>query len=162
MPISKDGIETLLKSLDISYELVCHPAVYTIDQMLALDLPHPEDIVKNLFLRDAKKRNYYLLCIKEDKHADLKKFRQLLGSTPLSFASEADLAAILSLEKGSVTPFGILNDEECMVQVFFDRDFCGGKMGVHPNENTATIWLDADDLFRIIVQHGNPVKWIDL
>ncbi len=33
MPISKDGIETLLKSLDISYELVCHPAVYTIDQM---------------------------------------------------------------------------------------------------------------------------------
>ena len=140
MPISKDGIETLLKSLDISYELVCHPAVYTIDQMLALDLPHPEDIVKNLFLRDAKKRKYYLPCIKEDKHADLKKFRQLLGSSPLSFASEADLAAMLSLEKGSVTPFGILNDEECMVQVFFARDFCGGKMGGHPNENTATVW----------------------
>ena len=32
-----------------------------------------------------------------------------------------------------------------------------GLVGVHPNENTATVWLKAEDLIRIIREHGNEV-----
>ena len=67
--------------------------------------------MKNLFLRDDKKRHYYLVVVKKDKAVDLKGLRALLGSRPLSFASEQDLSRCLGLPKGAVTPLGILNDE---------------------------------------------------
>ena len=33
--------------------------------------------------------------------------------------------------------------------------FQGGKIGVHPNDNTATIWMRTDDLLRLIRENGN-------
>ena len=59
---------------------------------------------------------------------------------------------LLGLTAGSVTPLGVLNDEERKVTVFLDRDFFeeSGLIGVHPNDNTATVWLKAEDLVRLI------------
>ena len=37
-----------------------------------------------------------------------------------------------------------------------------GLIGVHPNENTATIWLKVKDLIDIIKEHGNQVNIIEL
>ena len=79
----------LLRSRGISFEETRHPPVYTVDDMLALDMPHPDRIAKNLFLRDDKKRNYYLVVSREDRKVDLKALREVLGSRPLSMASEA-------------------------------------------------------------------------
>ena len=31
-------------------------------------------------------------------------------------------------------------------------------VGVHPNDNTATIWLKVEDLIEIIKEHGNKVN----
>lgn len=36
-----------------------------------------------------------------------------------------------------------------------DVAFQGGKIGVHPNDNTATIWMRTDDLLRLIRENGN-------
>ena len=33
-------------------------------EMAEIELPHPEADAKNLFIRDDKKRNYYLLTVK--------------------------------------------------------------------------------------------------
>lgn len=46
--------------------------------MEALNLPFAAEVVKNLFLRDDKKRNYYLVVMPEDKPANLK----VLHTTP--------------------------------------------------------------------------------
>ena len=37
-----------------------------------------------------------------------------------------------------------------------------GLIGVHPNDNTATVWLRADDLAALIREHGNPVHIAEL
>ena len=65
----------------------------------------------------------------------------------------------MGLISGAVTPLGILNDEECKVQLFLDGDFLegAGRIGVHPNDNTATVWLQASDFAQIVRDHGNPV-----
>ena len=70
---------------------------------------------------------------------------------------------LLGLTAGSVTPLGVLNDEERKVTVFLDRDFFeeSGLIGVHPNDNTATVFLSFADLHRIIEEHGNAVTLID-
>lgn len=155
-----EKVTEYLKANKIPFELTEHKPVYTIDDMLELNLPHADLIAKNLFVRDDKKRDYLLLVVREDKKANLKDFRTKIGSRPLTFASEEDLNTILLLEKGSVTPFGVLNDEERRVRVFFDEDFRETLIGVHPNENIATVWIKTKDLIEVIKRHGNDVEYI--
>ena len=119
----------------------------------------PEWGAKNLFVRDDKKRNYYLITMKGNKRVDLKAFRRQRGLRALSFAAAEELFDIMKLIPGAVTPLGILNDAEHRVQVFMDVEFVGNKIGVHPNDNTATVWMQADDLMKIIQKHGNTVEY---
>ena len=45
----------------------------------------------------------------------------------------------------AVTPFGLLCDGDRKVTFYFDKAFMGGLAGIHPNDNTATVWLKAED-----------------
>ena len=157
--------EEILKLLDekkIEYTLVHHKAVFTIDEMNEVDVPNKDRIAKNLFLRDDKKRSYYLVSIEETKRADLKALRTLLSSRPLSFASEDDLVYILSLKKGEVTPFGLLNDKEHKAVFILDSYFEGGIIGIHPNVNTATVFLKTADLISILSGIGTEIRMISI
>lgn len=152
----------MLDNSGIAYEITEHIPVFTIEEMMNINLPYPEIVAKNLFVRDDKKRNYYLITVKEEKRVNLKEFQEKIGSRKLSFASENDLNGILGLSAGSVTPFGVLNDEERKVQVYFDTDFNGQKIGIHPNENTATVRINTEDVKSIIEKHGNEFNFIEI
>lgn len=156
----KAAVYRLLTERGIWHEITEHPAVYNMEEMAAVDLPYPEADGKNLFLRDDKKRHYYLLTLRGDKRVDLKAFRQANGTRPLSFASAEDLQAKLGLLPGAVTPLGALNDREGQVEVFLDQDFLAppGLIGVHPNDNTATLWLRTEDLIALRRDHGTAVR----
>ena len=156
------AVLTLLGDRKIQFDIVEHDPVYTIDEMLRLNLPHAEAVAKNLFLRDDKKRNYYLLVVREEKKVDLKALKEKIVTRPLSFASEGDLNQLLGLTKGSVTPFGILNDEDRRVKVLIDQSFWESLIGVHPNENTATVWMHIADLAEILEEHGNSVEFVEI
>lgn len=158
---SKQEILNLLKTLNIEYEIILHEAVFTINEMLALNLPKAECIAKNLFVRDDKKQNYFLFVVREEKMINLKQIRNKIDSRPLSFASESDLYQYLGLYKGAVTPFGVFNDKNHCVKVYIDDEFKHSFIGVHPNENTATVWLKTKDLVEFIKQQGNQVEYID-
>lgn len=148
--LQRADIERLLDEKGCSYSVAEHPAVFSIDELYDYDIPDRDRIAKNLFLRDDKKRAYYIISIDGSAKADLKELRSLLSSRPLSFASEEDLQKLLKLSKGEVTPFGALNDEEHKVVVRISNFFRGGIIGVHPNTNTATVFLNTDDLLRIL------------
>ena len=124
-----------------------------------INLPYPEADAKNLFVRDDKKRKYYLITVRGDKRVDLKEFRKANNTRPLTFASEDDLFSILKLTPGSVTPLGILNDDERRIEFYLDASFLENDslIGVHPNDNTATIWLKSKDLISIIKEYGSSV-----
>ena len=152
-----------LADMHIAYEVIEHSAVYTIDEMDQLTISHKESIVKNLFVRNDKKRQYFLIVLQKDKHVDLKRIKAELNCRPLGFASEDDLAKYLGLNKGAVTPFGVLNDSICKVTVVFDQDILSfEQIGVHPNENTATVLLKPQDLEAIIKKHGNEILHIKI
>ena len=162
--MNKQEVYDFLNDKGISFEITEHKAVYNMAELDEVDIPYPEADAKNLFVRDDKKRNYYLITVKGDKRVDLKEFRRQNGTRALSFASADDLMAIMGLIPGAVTPLGILNDAECRVQVYLDRDFLDapGRIGVHPNDNTATVWLQAEDLLTIIRDHGNTVQTVQI
>lgn len=155
--MNKSEVIEFLDKSGVKYEITEHAPVFTIEEMLAANLPYPEAVAKNLFVRDDKKRNYYLITVKEERVINLKEFQAQFGTRKLSFASENDLMDILKLIKGSVTPFGLLNDEERKVKFFIDKNYAGQIMGIHPNENTATLWIGYEDVIRIVKEHGNEV-----
>lgn len=151
----------MLADLKISHQIIDHPAAYTVEEMDDLALPDTHQIAKNLFLRDDKKQHYYLVSIQKDKTVNLKTLRSLLGTRPLSFASEEELSAYLGLKKGAVTPFGLLNDVEQKTCFVLDQDLLMlPRIGVHPNENTATVWLPPEDLVTIMESRGKLVRTV--
>ena len=97
-----------------------------------------------------------------NKRVDLKGFRRQHGLRALSFASTEELFSIMELTPGAVTPLGILNDTESRVHLYLDEEFIGNKIGVHPNDNTATIWMQADDLMGLIQKHGNEAEYVKI
>lgn len=157
--MDKTVIYHYLDEHNIEYEITEHKAVFNMEELDSVDLPYPEWDAKNLFVRDDKKRNYYLITVKGDKRVDLKEFRKQQGLRALSFASAEDLLAIMQLTPGSVSPLGLLNDAEHRVHFYLDTEFTGNKIGVHPNDNTATVWMQADDLMEIIQKHGNAAEY---
>ena len=157
--MNRQQIYDYLQENSIWHEITEHKAVYNMAELAEVPCPYPEADAKNLFVRDDKKQNYYLITVKGEKRVNLKAFRKAQGTRNLSFASAEDLMERLGLIPGAVTPLGVLNDETRSVKVFLDQDFLQepGLVGVHPNENTATVWLKAEDLIRIIREHGNEV-----
>jgi Ala-tRNA(Pro) deacylase len=160
--MDKEEIYAYLTEKKIAYEITEHKAVFNMGELDSIDLPYPEWDAKNLFVRDDKKRNYYLITVRGDKRVDLKSFRKQHGLRPLSFASAEDLYRIMCLTPGSVSPFGLLNDKEHEVQFFLDADFAGNKIGVHPNDNAATVWLQAEELMKLILENGNKGEFTEI
>lgn len=162
--MNKKEVYEYLKEKNIWHEITEHKPVYNMEELLEIDIPYPEADAKNLFIRDDKKRNYYLITVRGDKKVNLKEFRKNNNMKPLSFASESDLMDIMNLIPGAVTPFGLLNDKDLKVQLYIDKYFVNNSpiIGVHPNENTATIWLKTEDLISIIKEHGNQVNIIEI
>ena len=137
-----------LNEQNIEYEMFEHQAVYTVDEIEDSDLWNHENGIgaKNLFLRDGSGKHHFLVIIREDKQADLKKVMKYLN-----------------IEPGAVSPLGVLNDQECVIPVFFDEDLKEYEyIAVHPNDNTATIWMKLADLVNVIKLHGNQVKFINV
>lgn len=160
---AKQAVIDKLDELKISYTLIEHDPVYTIEEMEKIDIENVDYIVKNLFLRDAKGKKHYLVVADKDQKIELKTLEGKIGSTKLSFASEDRLQKYLKLTKGAVSPFGVFNDTEAQVEVVFDKNLVGrANVAIHPNDNSATVVLSYEDLEKIVKANGNIVKVVQL
>ena len=150
-----------LNELGINYELDEHEAVFTIDAIIELGLNKKGMMPVNLFLRDANGKRHFLVIHDGEKQTDLKKLREQIGCSRLSFGSEERLMKHLGLTKGSVSPFGLLNNHAHDVELVIDESIQGQKLlGFHPNINTATVWITYDDFMKFVKSCGNPVKFV--
>lgn len=160
--MNKQETYQYLKDHNIPFEITEHRAVYNMEEFDSIDLPYPEGDAKNLFVRDDKKKNYYLITVKGDKRVNLKDFRKAHGLQPLSFASPEDLKKYMDLTPGAVTPLGLLNVEGAPITMYLDAEFKDSIIGIHPNENTATVWLQGDDLVELLRENGCEVEIVEI
>jgi len=157
----KQQIYDLLAERNIPYEKLEHEAVFTMEEMDLAGITSKGTVCKNLFLRDNSGKHHFLLTVPEETHVDLKAVARKINSSRLSFASADRLEKYLGVTQGSVSPLGILNDEERAVQVIFHECLKPDPaIGVHPNDNTATLWLRFSDLYQILAEHGNQVRFV--
>ena len=160
--MNKEETYAYLKKHKIKFEITEHEAVFNMTELGRVDVPYPGRDAKNLLVRDDKKQNYYLITVKGNKRVDLKQFKKDHGTRHLSFASPEDLQKLMHLTPGAVTPLGLLNNEPATIKFFLDQDFLDGVIGVHPCDNTATVWLQTSDLVDLIKKHKNPVEIIEI
>ena len=162
--MNKQEVYSYIENRNIFYEITEHEPIFNMEDAAKLVVPYPDSEAKNIFLRDDKKKNYYLITIKGNKKVDLKLFKEKYNTRRLSFASDGDLMDILKLTPGAVTPLGLLNDDDRKVIFYLDKDFLDGNgiIGVHPNQNDAALWLRVKDLIDIIKEHGNDVYYADI
>ena len=151
--IDKGKLFDLLESKGIEYERFDHIPVYTVVEAERIDIPNKEKVLKNLFLKD-KKGRYYLVSLNAGKKIDLKKLRSFLSSSHLHFEGEEDLYEVTGLRAGHVTPFGILNTRGFPAVSVFDSCLEGDIIGVHPMRNDSTVFLEFDDVRKLIEDEG--------
>ncbi len=135
-------VEAFLQSHNIIYTYHEHPAVYTCEQAEEYHHLMPGIAVKNLFLVDKKTWRKFLVILPAEKRANLKEFTKLFRASKLSFASADMLMQTMWLEPGSVSPFGLINNENKDVEVYIDKQvYDADIVNFHPNINTASLWL---------------------
>jgi len=152
-----------LDKLEIEYKIVNHKAVYTAEEANEVEYGISGQHCKNLFLRDRKGKKHFLVILDDQKQANLNNITNQINSTPLSFASEKRLDKYLGLKPGSVSPFGLINDENREVEVLIDKDLANvDTISFHPNVNTATIFLSYKDFLRFLEWRGNDFRYIEI
>lgn len=158
--MTPDELLARLAALGLPHTNHVHEAVYTVEESQRLRGVIPGGHLKNLFVRD-KKRRYWLLTVLEERAVDLKGLRGRLGASgSLSLASPDRLAEVLGLEPGTVTPFGVVNDDGGRVTVVLDEGlFAHDLVGCHPLTNEATTTLAPADLVRFLEATGHrPIR----
>ncbi len=159
----REKVYEKLDMLKIKYEVCEHEEASTIEEIDRLGIFKSGVGCKNLFLRDGSGKRHFLIVAPEHKEVDLKEVRNQIGCSRLSFGSEKRLMDCLGLKQGSVSPFGVINDKECKVEVVFDSCLKGEKrVGFHPNLNNATVWLEFEDMVKFIKDNGNDIIYINL
>ncbi len=161
MTPQEQQVRDALSALAIPFERYEHPPVATATEAdvhwAGIEAAH----CKNLFLRNQKGTRHYLVIVKHQKRADLRAVADQIGDGKLSFASPERLMTHLGVTPGSVSPFGLINDETREVRVFLDRDLQGAeRISFHPNINTVTFVLAFADFERFLATRKNPVRYL--
>ena len=153
----------LLKDLNISFEYLEHPAAPTIEIAKQYWAGHDAKHCKNLFFRNHKGNRHYLVILDCDRDMDIHSIEKQLHQGKLSFASPERMMKYLGVTPGSVTPLGLINDEEHQVSVFLDKNLQKAeRLSFHPCINTASLIISKDDFIRFLNYTQNQYEWVEL
>lgn len=152
-----------LDSMEIQYKIVEHPAVMTTEEADRYIEGHEGVRTKSLFLCNKKSRAYYLIIMDDEKSVDMKTLEAHLEDKGLHFCSAEKLMAKMNLKPGTVSIFGLLNNEEKDIQVILDEEIMNEPiMTFHPNDNTKTAFISTKDMLRFLECFGYDYQIIKL
>jgi len=166
LPVSSDELLARFASWGLSYRLHEHVPLRTVEDAKsvedAMQVPGEAAFrVKNLYLRDRKKRNW-LVTVEQDRPVDLKALGQALGAPGLSFGSSDRLMEFLGIRPGAVSPLAMITGAPQGVRLVLDAALReANTVYVHPLVNDRTIAISRDDLLSFLDKVGADVTWLD-
>ncbi len=161
-PFDDAGLFARLDELGLAHESVEHEALYTVEQSRALRGDLAGAHIKNLFLRD-KKRRMWLVTVLENREMDLKALRHRIGAQGnLSFGNAELLMQHLGIVPGAVTPFSVINDREGDVTMVLDKALTEiDPVNAHPLRNDRTTAIAPGDLVRFLEAENHAPLILD-
>jgi Ala-tRNA(Pro) deacylase len=149
------------EEIDIKFTYYEHPPAPTIEIAMQYWKDIEASHCKNLFFRNHKGNRHYLVIIDHQKNLDIHTLEKILKQGKLTFASEQRMQKYLGLKPGSVSPFGLINDEDHDIHLFIDESLTQSKtISFHPNENTASLVIAYNDFIKFLKRCGNTFEFI--
>lgn len=167
LPVSSDALMQQLEAWGIAFTRHDHVPLRTVEESKKVqDMFLPSDAggghIKNLYLRDNRKRNL-LVVAEQDRKIDLKALHQMLGTGRLSFGSADRLMEHLGVRPGAVTPLAMITGAKTGVQLFIDaglRDCT--QIYPHPLVNDRTLGMTVAGLETFFDKVGVSPTWVTL
>lgn len=158
---------------DIPFSLYTHPEGKSIEEAKRWWRDDGSMHCKNIFLRNHKGNRHYLVCFPCDYELAIHDLEHRLKEVltgqglpapgKLSFASAERMEKYLGLEPGSVSPFGLINDETHHVHLFLDARLQGAAtLSFHPNDCRGTVVIQRTDFETYLSSVGNTYEYIAL
>ena len=156
-------VKEKLSEMDITYRIVEHPPALTTEEADRYIEGEEGVKTKTLFLCNKKSKAYYLVVTEGEKPIDMKHLEKLIPTKGLHFCSEEKLMDKLGLPAGTVSIFGLLNNEDRDVNVILDKGILAERyITFHPNVNTATAFITMDDMYRFFEKTGYAYRILEL
>ncbi|KAM4679389.1 prolyl-tRNA synthetase associated domain-containing protein 1-like isoform 1-T1 [Amazona ochrocephala] len=158
-PELREELEQRLRDLGIATVTAEHPEVFTVEEMM----PHVQHMKgghsKNLFLKDKKKKGFWLVTLLHNRQINLTDLAKKLGvgSGNLRFADENSMLEKLKVGQGCATPLALFCDQG-EVRLVLDAAFLESgheKVYFHPMTNCATMGLSPDDFLKFVRSTGH-------
>ena len=173
MATREDIVLDYLRQHDLPFSHYNHPEGKTIEEAKQWWKEDGSVHCKNLFLRNHKGNQHYLVCFDCDHDLDIHDLEQRLKASlhaagkpacgKLSFASAERMMRYLGLEPGSVSPFGLINDTAHHVHLFLDKNLQqAGTLSFHPNDCRGTVVISNEAFERYLQTVGNTYEYISL
>ncbi len=165
LPLSSDALLAQLDDWGLTYRLHTHVPLRTVEESKAVEdqfmVPGENALrLKNLYLRDKKKRNY-LVTLEQSRQIDLKALASDLGVGNLSFGSADRLMQNLGIRPGAVSPLAMINGVQNNVQFFMDATAQHADViYLHPLVNDRTVAMGRDDLMAFFEKIGCQMTWL--
>ena len=140
-----------LNELGITFQIVEHEPALTTEQADHFIEGIEGVRTKTMFLTNKKKRNFYLVIMDDAKRLDMDIFKDIVEEKQIKIASAETLNDKMMLPPGVVSPFGLLNNKDKDIHVYFDQEIVSEeRMSFHPNTNEKTIFIKTEDLFTFL------------
>ncbi|MDR0300238.1 MAG: prolyl-tRNA synthetase associated domain-containing protein [Streptococcaceae bacterium] len=158
-------VEKLMTKLEISYEIVNHPASHSTEESDRYIEGHEGCRSKTLVLVNKKSTEYYMVIMDDAKKIDMALLADLLGGVKrLHFMSEERLQDVFGLTSGIVSQFGLIDTHYDNLHIYFDKKMLEEHkiQTYHPNDNTKTIFFPMEACFKILEAQGYSYEILDL
>ena len=169
---ARQKVYDVFDALCIPYMVYMHPPIFSAAERIEKQVEVDGLICKNLFLRNKDKSRYYLYTLPIDKRADLVRLGKMIGESRLSFGDAEALWEKLHITPGSVSLLNIVGAHKNASLQGKEFNSDGLKflidsetldvpgIGLHPNDNSATIVFSASDLPSILEHYGAEYEFV--
>jgi Ala-tRNA(Pro) deacylase len=154
-----EKLQQWLEDKQISYKLYTHPPVFTVPEAKIFCGHIKGAHCKNLFVKNKKTQQLYLVTIPYDKSLDMNQFRKMIGAPKVRFADFEELSRILGITPGAVSPLGLINDTDHHTIFMIDKELWNEEtICCHPNVNTETLQIPGYDFRKLITETGVKIE----
>lgn len=158
-----------LRLIGVSVNTIVHPEVLSCEESKVHydSMGYDEKdygLCKNIFIRDKKGKNFWLIIVDYRKRIDMGELKEVLKTSKrLGMATSNDLLDILGVESGSVSLFSVINDTDRRVKVIMDRSLMAKEtLAFHPNYSGITSFINKDDAIKFLDTMGHEYDVLDV
>jgi Ala-tRNA(Pro) deacylase len=161
--IGQEIVYETLKTLNIPFDYYESPRDFSSEDDGNFWKQIGAERCKNLFLRNHKGNQHYLVIAKYYECFEVKILEGHFKKGKISFASEKRMDKWIQTKPGAVSVFSLLNDTENHTRVFVDEELKHTKYVTFlPNMHNAILKISTTDLIRLLDYSGNEWEFFKL